>query len=392
MKDIAALIMADEASAESLAPVEDPAAFIAAVQRNARTRDLAAPEGSLFDAARPGLLSLARWSGTAPLAGSAPPPRHWLPIAVAAEAGVVAVDWARFGPEPLRGPVYEADIRRVSRLPFNRAIHYRTALHDLATQAEAMDALAPSGFIFHMSRCGSTLVAQMLAALPDSIAISEAPPLDAVVQLGRHFAEDDAVRALRAIVAAFGRKRAGRERRYVVKLDCWHTLALPLFRRAFPDVPWLFLYRDPVEVLVSQMRQRGMQTVPEYLPPAFYGIDAAESTTQEEYCARVLAAVCRAALNHRGLGGALFLDYRLLPEAVFSAVLPHFGISCSDAEKELMRQTARRDAKSPSLPFVGNAEAKRQAATERLVHAADSHLGEIYERLETLAAAPTCSP
>ncbi len=100
------------------------------------------------------------------------------------------------------------------------------------------------------------------------------------------------------MVAAFGRKRSGRERHYVVKLDCWHTLALPLFRRAFPDVPWVFLYRDPVEVLVSQMRQRGMQMVPQYLPPGFYGIADTDATMDEDYCARVLGVICRAALDH----------------------------------------------------------------------------------------------
>ena len=36
-----------------------------------------------------------------------------------------------------------------------------------------------------MSRCGSTLVSQMLAALPQNIVISEAAPIDAVVQLNR---------------------------------------------------------------------------------------------------------------------------------------------------------------------------------------------------------------
>ena len=82
------------------------------------------------------------------------------------------------------------------------------------------------------------------------------------------------------MVAAFGRRRGGRERHYFIKLDSWHTLALPLFRRAFPSVPWVFLYRDPVEVLVSQMRQRGAQTVAEIIPPSFYGIDGSDGHAQ----------------------------------------------------------------------------------------------------------------
>ena len=382
LQSFAALVMSDAALAARLAAIEDAGAFVAQAMQSATAHDIACPEASLLMAAQPDPLRLALWSPPL-LAGSALPPRDWLPIAVAAEAGSIAVDWARFGPEPLRGSFYELDIRRVLLLPFNRAFRYRAGLADLVARAETLESRAPDGFIFHMSRCGSTLVAQMLAALSDSIVIAEAPPIDAVLQFGRGGDDDEAARALRAMILAFGRRRSGRERRYVVKLDCWHTLALPAFRRAFPDVPWLFLYRDPVEVLVSQMRQRGMQMVPQFLPPGFYGIDpAAVSALDEDYCARVLAAVCRAALDHRRLGGGLCVNYRDLPGAVATTILPHFGLSCGDDELAAMWGRAVVHAKSPGVPFAPDAESKRRAATDAIRSAADRHLGEIYGRLE----------
>jgi hypothetical protein len=394
MRSLAALIMADEALAARLAAVEDGAAFIEQAARSAHDHDIVLDEVSLRSAARPDVVGMARLSAPA-FAGSKLPPPDWLPVAVTADAGAIYVDWARFGAAPLRAPFYEDEIRRAFRLPFNRAFRYRTGLHDLMAQTEAAESQNPAGFIFHMSRCGSTLVAQMLAALRGSTVISEAAPIDAVVQLARELSAEDAVRALRAIVAAFGRKRqyGHQERRYVVKLDCWHTLSLPLFRRAFPGVPWIFLYRDPVEVLVSQMRQRGMQTVPQFLSPSFYGIAAAENLSQEDYCARVLGAVCQPVIDHhdvsgRDRGGGLVLNYRQLPRAVCSAILPHFGISCNEAERASMRQAAQQDAKSPSMPFAGDTDAKRREATEKIRHAAERHLGEIYNRLEVLCAKP----
>ena len=386
LQGFAALVLADAALAARLAAIDDGAAFIAEAIGSAQAHGIALTEVDLRPAAQQDVLGLSRWSD-ARLGGSALPPRDWLPVAVASAAGAIAIDWARFGAEPLREPFYEEALRRVLRLPFNRAFRYRTGLQDIVAQADVMESVAPAGFIFHMSRCGSTLVAQMLAALPDSVVISEAPPLDAVVQLGRNLAPDDAVRALRAMVAAFGRKRSGRERRYVVKLDCWHTLALPLFRRAFPELPWVFLYRDPVEVLVSQMRQRGMQMVPQYLPPRFYGIADADATMDEDYCARVLGVICRAVLDHHALGGGLVVNYRELPGAVTTAILPHFGIACGDDERQAMRRTAERDAKSPSLPFAGDTQIKQRAATAKIHDAAARHLHEIYARLEALSSA-----
>jgi hypothetical protein len=386
LQSFAALVMSDAALAARLAAIEDADTFVAQAIQSATAHDIALPEASLLIAARPDPLRLALWSPPL-LGGSVLPPRDWLPIAVAAEAGSIAVDWARFGPEPLRGSFYEMDIRRALWLPFNRAFRYRTGLADLIARAETLDSRTPDGFIFHMSRCGSTLVAQMLAALSDSIVIAEAPPIDAIVQFGRNLPEDDAIGPLRAMVAALGRQRSGRERRYIVKLDCWHTLALPLFRRAFPRVPWLFLYRDPAEVLVSQMRQRGMQMVPQFLPPGFYGIDAADvGALDEDYCARVLAAVCQATLDHRRLGGGLFLNYRDLPGAVGTTILPHFGLSCSDDELATMQHRAVANAKSPGVTFTPDAESKRQAATNAIRSAADRHLGEIYACLEALSA------
>jgi hypothetical protein len=388
VRRFAAIVIADPVLTARLGPIEDAGAFLAQSISAARTHNLALTEASLLTAIQPDPLGLARWSNRT-LAGPAAPPHEWLPIAVTADAGLRVVDWAWFGPEPLRGSFYEDDIRRVLGLPFNRAFRYRTGFRDLIAQAEEMESLAPNGFIFHMSRCGSTLVAQMLAALDDTIVISEAAPFDAVVQLCREQAEEDAVQALRSIVAAFGRKRSGRERRYVIKLDCWHTLALPLFRRAFPDVPWIFLYRDPVEVLVSQMRQRGMQMVPQFLPPSIYGIAPDDVTLDEDYCARVLAAVCQAVIDHHGmngrdLSGGLILNYRQLPEAVYSTILPHFGISCGQAERDKMRLATQQNVKSPSLRFVGDIDEKQRAATPNLRRTAEQHLGAVHRRLEAM--------
>ena len=157
-----------------------------------------------------------------------------------------------------------------------------------------------------MSRCGSTLVSQMLAALPSNIVVSEASPIDTVVQAGRwrpDLSEDRQALWLNSIIGALGQKRSGNEQRYFVKLDCWHTLALPLFRRAFPAVPWVFLYRDPVEVLVSQLRIPGTQMIPGSVGPDLYGLERSYGPgTAEDYYAQVLAKVTEPAVAHYAAG------------------------------------------------------------------------------------------
>jgi len=381
---LAALVFADETIAASLAGMTEPAGLAELAARLAPDHGLDHFDASSLDLPGNDPLGLSRWSAPR-VGGRTVPPRHWLPMHVAAGTNGILVDWTWFGPGRLSAPFFEGSVRRALTRPFARLFRYRTMLDDLVAQAGTCPARAPDGFIFHMSRCGSTLAAQMLAALPHSIVVSEAAPIDAVAQLARSTTDaagDTAVQALRAIIMTFGRLRAGDERRYVVKLDSWHALALPLFRRAFPDVPWVFLYRDPVEVLVSQMRQRGTQMLPQLFPPRFWGIEDDASRPDEDYCARVLAAICNAAADHAELGRGLVINYRDLPDAVLSAIAPHFGLALSKAERAAMQAAAQRDAKAPSEEFTPDGTAKRREASEAVLRATERHLQDPYHRLK----------
>jgi len=307
------------------------------------------------------------------------PPLGFLPVRAAAHSAGAAIDWAWFGPEPLTEPFFEGDLRRALRRPFNRMIRWRMALVDFCAEApRPPDTLAPQGFIFHMSRCGSTLVAQMLARSPRHIVVSEAAPIDFAVQTGNPD-------ILRAMVLAFGRRRSGREQRLFVKLDSWHALALPLFARAFPGTPWLFLYRDPLEVMVSQQREPGAQMVPQLVASSVFGL--APMTPGPDYTARVLARICAAAADALVSPHGLAVNYRDLPGAFERLILPHFGFTPDAAERALMRDALGVDAKSPTLPFAPDSAAKRAAASDRLRALAERHLADSVRQLDSIATA-----
>jgi hypothetical protein len=318
------------------------------------------------------------------------PPDGWLPIRASWHGAELYVHWAYFGERLLRDPFFEGDVRSCLSAPFNRLFRHVTPIETLAAWLKTRPHLDPGGFIFHMSRCGSTLVSQMLAALPSNIVVSEASPIDAVVQANRwrpDLSEDRQAGWLHSIVGALGQKRSGNEQRYFVKLDCWHTLALPLFRRAFPAVPWVFLYRDPVEVLVSQLRMPGTQMIPGGVGPNLYGLDRSYGPgTAEDYYAQVLAKVTEPAVAHYSAGGGLLVNYRQLPDALYTAILPHFGVECSGADRAAMTAAARYDAKAPGFEFAPDSGAKQRVATPTARAAADRWLGDLYRRLEVLRA------
>jgi hypothetical protein len=389
-----ALVLADHSLQKQLLQPDfaDEERFITRLADIARRRGFAVAADDVRQAMRPRLPGLEGLIASS-VNETAAPPDGWLPTRVSPHAGALYVHWAYFGARRLRQPFFESEVYGCVSQPPNRLFRYVTSIEKLAAWLKAHPHLQPSGFIFHMSRCGSTLVSQMLATLPSNIIVSEASPIDTVVQASHWWPDLDEQRHaawLTSIVGAFGQQRHGDERRYFVKLDCWHTQALPLFRRAFPAVPWVFLYRDPVEVLASQASQPGTQMLPRGVGPDLYGIERSYGPgAAEDYYARVLAKVCEPVLRHYGQGGGLLVNYRELPEALFTAILPHFGVACDQADRAAMTAATRYDAKTPGLAFAPDSEAKQRGASAATRAAAERWLRDPYGRLEALRAART---
>jgi hypothetical protein len=378
MDRLRTLVHADEALQQVLGGVSDIPLFLDRAAEAARAHGVGLGTRDLKEQLQGRPLTLGAAAPPAPTYAG-PPLKGWLPIRLSQAEGQPMVDWAYFGPQRLTEPFYDEAAARALYQPFNLLFRFRTPLADLGRWSRGLAHLRPSGFIFHMSRCGSTLAAQMLAAWPANIVVSEAAPIDAVVR------GDDADAArLTAMVEAFGQTRDDGAGRYFIKLDCWHIRFLPLFRHAFPSTPWVFLYRDPAEVLVSQMRRRGVQMVPQMVPPAVFGLEAPPSAPAEDYCARVLGAICQAALDAWPAGGGRLVNYSQLPQALWTTILPHFGIEVADEERAAMAGAAHYDAKAPQTAFTPDAEAKRQAVTPAIRTAVERHVGEAYRRLEAL--------
>ncbi len=394
MAAFAALVLADETLQARLGAIEQPDAYVAAAGAIAAAHGIALDRDAIRTAIRPDPLGLSRWMPS-PVTLDRWPSRGWLParaVQGTSQTGAPAFDWAWFGPQSLDAPFYADAVRRFATRPFNLMFRTRTSLAALVAGADT--AFAPAGFIHHMSRCGSTLIAQMLAADRRHVVLSEPEPLDAVVRWAMTSGAPlgDRIAALRAIVAALGCDRSGRTERVFVKLDSWHVLALPLFRAAFPKTPWVFAYRNPVEVLVSQRRERGIHTVAGMLPVALLDIPDAQGMAADRYAALVLKRMGEAVLEHWPLGGGLLVDYAEMPAAIVDRIAPHFGFVPDTAQRAAMAEVASRSAKAPDLRFVADTAAKRRDATPEIAAAARDFNESVHARLGIMRHDPTTSP
>ena len=308
----------------------------------------------------------------------------WIPFLVGADDARPVVDWCYLGGESFTEPFFEQTVQRCRARPFNRLFARQTPIETLIQWMNTEPGIEPTAFIFHSSRCGSTLFSQLAAALPGTIVISEAPPIDQVLRASAPEAQRAAW--LRSILSALGQPRRGGERHLFVKFDAWHVIDFSLIRRAFPDVPCVFLYRQPAEVIASQMRMPGIQMIPGMIDSSLIGLDlpAVLRLDREEHCARVMALVYAAALRQAETGLMTLMNYGELPEAASRQLLEWCGLEETDEIVQRFRRVTEFDAKTPSLPFDPADVSSRPAPTGRAIDAARRFVTPYYERLESI--------
>jgi len=310
-----------------------------------------------------------------------------MPIRIYWQNQQAMVDWGFLGPRRFTDPFFTQTVNSCLRHPANVLFRHQTPLDQLGEIASSHTSLRPTGFIFHMSRCGSTLLAQMLAAAEENIVLSEAGPIDDVLRAHFHhleIPEEQRIQWLQCLVAALAWQRRPCEKHVFIKFDCWHVMFLPLIQRAFPEVPWIFMYREPLEVMASAQKQLGGQMIPGVLEPALFGWDRDSISNMSllEYAARVLARLCEAALAQTQTGRGRLINYQQLPSAVWPALMKFWKVDFAATEAAKMLEAARTDAKNPVLPFEADSQRKRESASAELRELTEQWMKRVYQRLE----------
>src|SRR5438270_6483250 len=105
----------------------------------------------------------------------------WIPTRLYRAGDRLMADWCYLGDFRLTDPFFGESVRRAFRHPFRVLFRQQTPVDVLIERAATHPGIGPTGFIFHMSRCGSTLIAQMLAASDRNVVVSEAAPVQSAL-------------------------------------------------------------------------------------------------------------------------------------------------------------------------------------------------------------------
>lgn len=242
---------------------------------------------------------------------------------------------------------------------------------------------APVGIIFHVARCGSTLLSQSLKRLDGLVVYAEPQPVNEILAPPHKWPRADLVAALRTLGGAFARHARGS---YVLKLSSWNTLYCDVVAEAFPETPWVLSLRDPVEVGVSLLASPPgwFQGTAEAARGLAARVDSDHaSKSREAFVASVYGAFCAAAAGLDASRGRL-VPYESLPAAVWDIVAPHFSLSVDPSQRERIAEGARRHAKAAIgtvAEFRSDVASKQGAASAELRRAIDSLARPQLERL-----------
>ncbi len=284
------------------------------------------------------------------------PVKGWIPIKLYAEDESLLCRWLYVGNKEFKEPFFDETISACRALPENghlkRSMSSTDMLIDLSKE---IDFVEPTAFIFHISRCGSTLISQMLGMQPSNIILAEVPFFDELLRYGKkHNCMPEMLPQLKAAFYLYGAGRNENYKNLLIKTDSWHIHFYEELRALHPNVPFFLLYRKPDEVLRSQQKKRGMQAIPNLLEAEIFGFDKDKISTMpfDEYMGLVIESYMLAFENILQKDKLAYaINYHDGAMQIVDTIATVTGLQITEAEKLLMQKRAGFHAKFPTQVF-----------------------------------------
>jgi sulfotransferase family protein len=192
----------------------------------------------------------------------------------------VSIDWVRaqvelldLGSDTFDEPFFGDTVERTRR-EHPAEVPLTVDLPSFVLRAERYPA-PPDALVFHVGRCGSTLLTNMLVRSGDYIAVKEPEILNELVAAWLA-SPDEQRRPMELVTAATVRILLGSidsPRRRILKLAAWNVQMATALLAMFRTTAAAFVFRSPHETVASQLHK----------PPAWFDIIDAPRRTQTRY-------------------------------------------------------------------------------------------------------------
>ncbi|CAB9506936.1 HSPB (Heat shock 27kDa) associated protein 1 [Seminavis robusta] len=325
------------------------------------------------------------------------------------------VNWAAHKKDPSSVPMFRDVIQNSHKCENTRV---RLPLLDIAAMARDMDEtnsrqptdihvpkpLNVTGVVFHESRCGSTLVANTLIASNPTqhrVYSESPPPVTAFKVCGDAFelcTIDQAAMIVRDVLYMMSRTNDPSEERVFFKIQSVGSKYIHVFRHAFPDTPWIFVYREPVQVIMSHLARGYKQANclrSLHRPPLAtlqvakrHGHYSTSDLSPEQFCAAHLATITESALSNiqQSNGKGRAVNYDTLPTSMYETILPtHMGVPIGQPHIDRILAVSEMYSKgrgNRKKEWQEDSTEKTKSASREIRDACQEFLSESYQALQ----------
>lgn len=270
------------------------------------------------------------------------------------------LEWMSAAEKPIP-PFYSEHISAVRGQLLSALIKPKTALLPALNLSGLVKQVQPAGFIFHLSRCGSTLVSRSFAGLPKCRVLSESPLLTQVL-LDRSLSDTQRRAALTFCIDTQG-QLFHPEQHLLIKWNAWDLQFWSLILSLYPQVPVLLLLRDPVEILASQQKSAGYHMVRQPSRPLFRELSVPEEESILEYQCKVLRLLLGYGLDMSQRSQVMVVDYQELLPVIANKIANWFSLDLSQEECNQVEQCQLIHSKTAMQPFMADSQFKQSFFT-----------------------------
>ena len=292
-----------------------------------------------------------------------------------------------------------------------------------------MRSIPLTGIVFHQSRCGSTLAANLLASFdPHKTRVYSEPSVTVKAIKACEAANDDTNykntcnhdlhnQLIRDVHYLLGRTAVDSGLEYIFIKSNSGGLYIDKFTSALPDTPWIYMFRDTFQVMQSHWKIPEGEKQPSSVKCARqYRNPIQPSTTLQvletaaggdknnkrqyhelsrtEYCAAHLASISNAVLQeHQRTGKGTFVDYKQMPAVMWETVLPEtFGVAVEPYMVDNMMQHTHLYSKGhqqgrENEPWASDTEQKESRISQSIKEAVQTFCPDTYDKLAKIALA-----
>jgi hypothetical protein len=282
---------------------------------------------------------------------------NWIPYKLVEIDNDAYFEWIYLGDKRYVDPFFDETLMKC-KVHYNNSTRYKvvSSVENLIDWSIELICVELKSLLFHVSRCGSTMMTQSLAISSQNIVVAEAPIIDQIIR-SDFFDLDKKRKIIKSIIALLGQKRFSEEKNLIIKLDSWHIFQIDQLRSIFPKLPFVLLYRNPTEVLKSHTQLKGMHMVPNLLPSSIFGISAQEiqEISFHQYGAVVLEKYFQAYLDFYAIDKNVSMyNYKVGMKSIMERFLSFIDADFFIEEIDQMCERLNRHSKNGNVVFKGD--------------------------------------